>query len=385
MRKNYKEKIKMYSALAGGIVLAANNEGNAQVVYNDFQDIVINSGGRYSYNSYPLDLNSDGITDFQLNIGTYYTTYFSINASVSGNALQNSTVYPTWTVGKLNFNDEIGHNHSIGASYMGSITYGSFRGGVTDKYVGVRFNVNSVTYYGWMRLDVKADFSQIVIKDFAYESSPNALIKAGATSSVPPVVALFAFDGGNAGDASDIHVSFTKAGNETNINNYRIFVAPANSGFNLDTAQNYIITGRYFDVAKAGVYFNLTLPSTMSDVYGNSIVPGTAYKVFAVSVANAGYDDGFAASNSSVKTVITAVEETSDLTSNITYFNNTLLLNNMPAEGTVEMYSVSGLKVYNSNVSVGDNKYNVATSNTGIYLVKVLLSDRVITRKIFVE
>lgn len=67
-------------------------------------------------------------------------------------------------------------------------TGGSQWCGVTDKYLGLRFQFNGNTYYGWARLDVALDQSNWVIKDYAYNSglasgriirSEGASIKAG--------------------------------------------------------------------------------------------------------------------------------------------------------------------------------------------------------------
>ncbi|MCH4551054.1 hypothetical protein [Aestuariibaculum lutulentum] len=49
-----------------------------------------------------------------------------------------------------------------------------------DKYVGLQFSVNSKIYFGWARFDVK-NSNEWTIKDYAYNSKPNAPILAGQT------------------------------------------------------------------------------------------------------------------------------------------------------------------------------------------------------------
>jgi hypothetical protein len=51
---------------------------------------------------------------------------------------------------------------------------------VVDGYLGVRFTFSGNTHYGWVRLDTDVNGSNLmVIKDFAFESSPNTAIEAG--------------------------------------------------------------------------------------------------------------------------------------------------------------------------------------------------------------
>ena len=47
-----------------------------------------------------------------------------------------------------------------------------------DKYLGLRFIIDGKTHYGWVRLDITS-FTQWVIKDYAYNATPNKPILAG--------------------------------------------------------------------------------------------------------------------------------------------------------------------------------------------------------------
>ena len=48
----------------------------------------------------------------------------------------------------------------------------------TDKYLGLRFQINEETHYGWARLDVSSP-TKWIIKDYAYNATPNMPILAG--------------------------------------------------------------------------------------------------------------------------------------------------------------------------------------------------------------
>jgi hypothetical protein len=307
MKKNYKEKVKMYSALVGGIALASSNDAEAQVVYRDVSpDAVVNG----TTTSFDIDFNNDATIDFTLSrrpSGANYT-YFELKTTNTNNRSMQGTV--SWSVGKLNANDTISNLSGFLGSGTRTLVWGKNGGGNgggnwlaggTDKYIGVKFQIGTVDYHGWIRLTLLADLSSATVKDYAYESSPGALIKAGAVSSVPAVTSVIGVDGGNTGNASDLNIGFAKASTETNIAHYRVFVAPSYPalGFNLDTAQ-LTVAGRYYDIAKTGSNIAKALPSSLLDIYGNAIVNGTAYEIYVMSVGNAGYDDALVVSANTI-------------------------------------------------------------------------------------
>jgi hypothetical protein len=142
--------------------------------------------------SYKLDLNNDGIVDF---------TIFEINAN-SGltpemwvqPAAANSVMCPvcTFTVvwaAALNRGSEIG-----GGKYISFFPYRipMVIGGsgpwanVSDRYLGLMFDIHGAQYFGWARLSVEyygGDSGQRTwrarITGYAYETNPEMPIKAG--------------------------------------------------------------------------------------------------------------------------------------------------------------------------------------------------------------
>ena len=50
------------------------------------------------------------------------------------------------------------------------------------KYLALKLTVGTNTYYGWARLDFLEMSGSFTIKDYAYESTPNACIQAGRTT-----------------------------------------------------------------------------------------------------------------------------------------------------------------------------------------------------------
>jgi hypothetical protein len=51
--------------------------------------------------------------------------------------------------------------------------------GVTDKYLGLQFVVGGNTHYGWARLDCNAIGDSVVVKDYAFDATPNTGIMTG--------------------------------------------------------------------------------------------------------------------------------------------------------------------------------------------------------------
>jgi hypothetical protein len=54
--------------------------------------------------------------------------------------------------------------------------------GATDRYLALKLVVGTNTYFGWVRLDVFATSTSFTVKDYAYNSTPNACIQAGQTT-----------------------------------------------------------------------------------------------------------------------------------------------------------------------------------------------------------
>ena len=69
--------------------------------------------------------------------------------------------------------------YNLGVSGYGS--YGYWKGS-SNKYVGVKFNVNGNQHFGWISLKIPFDYKQLIIHGFAYETCANTSIDAGQTT-----------------------------------------------------------------------------------------------------------------------------------------------------------------------------------------------------------
>ncbi|MGE7946557.1 stalk domain-containing protein [Lysinibacillus sp. NPDC093688] len=116
-------------------------------------------------------------------------------------------------------------------------------------------------------------------------SAPTSTITLGKNINVQAVTNLTVADVNDYGDGRDLQVSFTKPSDETNVNQYRIFVVPTAyySSFSLSQANS---SSYYITESKGG---NKSVTRTLDgarDVRGYSITEGTSYRVYVLTVAN---------------------------------------------------------------------------------------------------
>lgn len=156
------------------VLFIFNSKLYSQIVYTDIiPDTTVST-------FYPLDLNNDAIIDFYIQIGQIEVKCFP----------QNSNAYLGDFVGGLHLTQALSSSSTICASQatwydsnnagtMASVLSTSYWLGVTNKYLGLKLIVGSNTYYGWARLDSINPSGPFIIRDYAYNSTPNACIQAG--------------------------------------------------------------------------------------------------------------------------------------------------------------------------------------------------------------
>jgi|HubBroStandDraft_2_1064218.scaffolds.fasta_scaffold71278_1 hypothetical protein len=193
------QRLNMYALAAGAAgvsVLALAPDADAKIVYTPAHVSILGPRG-----SYQLDLNHDGITDFTISNTTHYNTdqAFSVLSAkaAKGNGVVGTFVYRGFPPNAHAFRagTQIGPFERFfpGAAKMVSYYYGG--GGpsehgnfinVTNRYLGVSFQINGHTHYGWARFTVKVLKQglriQAELTGYAYETAPNTPIIAGKTS-----------------------------------------------------------------------------------------------------------------------------------------------------------------------------------------------------------
>lgn len=121
-------------------------------------------------------------------------------------------------------------------------------------------------------------------------SSASPSLTLTNTNSVNGATNVKASDVSDYGDGRDLQVSFTRAQNESNVSNYRVFVVKTKdaANFNLAAAKS-VASQNYTTVSKTSTT-NTTLSTTLSssarDTLGELIRSGVAYTVFVQSVSS---------------------------------------------------------------------------------------------------
>lgn len=147
--------------------------------------------------TYNLDLNNDGIVDFQIknheegNLGLKADLFmlaldpnnraagaaFAPSALAGGVAIGGDTAFPDHNVGKL-AEWFFSFSSTLGPRYWGNWRH------ATNRYLGLKFMINGEVHYGWARLSVSCIFLRPVsakITGYAYETEANQPVDAGQT------------------------------------------------------------------------------------------------------------------------------------------------------------------------------------------------------------
>ncbi len=187
MKKITSKKLLNYGAMSAAILGAADVTG--QIVYTDLDpDQSLATG-----DAFPIDINDDGTDDFSIDIfdaagGPGAVVFPGINGSTNSNGfvgfnsgnynypslLQQDAVIDGTTP---SFTSARGDLNFYGCAYTNS----QWCDTVTDGFLGLVFQLAGNTHYGWVRMDVSADASSIVVKDYAFNSTPDEQILAGQT------------------------------------------------------------------------------------------------------------------------------------------------------------------------------------------------------------
>ncbi len=206
-KRRFDKQLIAYSAAAGA-ALAVAVPIQASIIHTNIPDVVIQQGYQWG-----LDLNADASPEFLVQcLGTPTGNYdvcrlFSTNNGAG--ALIGSTGGFYRYVAQLNTGNPISGGQNMQTSGGGprlasnwyGVSYGLWTGGVSEKFAGLRFNIVpspavTNTHYGWVKLSVHVGLTNITVHSYAYETTPDTLILAGA---VPEAGSLALLAAGAAG------------------------------------------------------------------------------------------------------------------------------------------------------------------------------------------
>ena len=173
------------------VLLLTGNKSDAQILYTDVDPDTAIIG----YASYDLDLNNDGIDDIDIEAGNdLWYNFIEIWEFGDGSVM----VTNTWSELPLalddgaHITDDGNFEKSPPALIMASVFdyYGEIAPGfgnwldAADKYLGVRVQIDTNYYYGWIRLSTSVQHDEphtitTELKDYAIQLTPNTPIHAG--------------------------------------------------------------------------------------------------------------------------------------------------------------------------------------------------------------
>jgi hypothetical protein len=216
-RKSKVERKLAAYLIAGGAAVAAAEEGRADIIYSGPQNISINQS------SFALDLNGDGVTDYtfansqtfvtvgkppntmqQLQSASLTVTPSGSNEVAADTVTNKGVTTTTADASVLSFGTSLsGLTFSNTSPQMAAAGKGAPKQpgnwtGVTDQFLGLRFDINGQQHYGWAELSVgsAANGLPATLEGWAYDTTANEPIAAGQVAPVlvpePSSLALLA-------------------------------------------------------------------------------------------------------------------------------------------------------------------------------------------------
>jgi hypothetical protein len=177
------------ASAAGVSMLALAQPADAKVVYTPVHQVIGQNG------VYNLDLNHDGTVDFL--IQEWNQGFSSSNELLADGALGNAIEGSRFYAAALQAGASIGPNQKFvsgagNGEVMVQITHFTTGGtsyvhglwaNVRNRYLGLKFQIDGQTHYGWARVSVQRQAYHLAatLTGYAYETTPNTGIQAGQT------------------------------------------------------------------------------------------------------------------------------------------------------------------------------------------------------------
>lgn len=163
-------------------VAALTPSANASIVYTPV-NVKISQG------ILSIDLNQDGKADFALH-NYFVGSSSSVQAiTIRGNPTDSQAAVIGHKKTIFHYASALPLNYGIGSGTSkrfvnlqgGNHAY--IQGGITNRFLGLRFSISGQVHYGWARITTKGNgvgkLATIQLTGFAYETDPNTPILAG--------------------------------------------------------------------------------------------------------------------------------------------------------------------------------------------------------------
>jgi len=303
--------------------MTAVSESDAAVIYTDVDPDFTGGVG----DDYYIDLNNDGVNDFRIwhnGSSNLYISPLNSNNYVLGSGSSYSFAYPyalsngaMISSGQSSWFNTAYYSYGYQSMNYGSCSYGHWCS-VTDKYLGVQFTAGGNQHFGWIRLDVNASGSNWVVKDYAFQDTPNASLLAGEMPQIVSASVASNITGTDVSDNSngeDLSVSFDAAPDESTLSEYRIMAVKTSniSAFGVSQA-SALTASEYISINPNASPSYTTNFLGVNDSDGDPIAIGINYTLFVLSMADGSNATVNAIDSSSVSVMLNT---SADVASNV--------------------------------------------------------------------
>ena len=198
-----KNTMKKTYFLINATLILLFSTANAQIVYFDINPDVtttLNPMTGFVNSVVSIDFNGDGTEEYNFrwdDMGDFGGWFMHMTPSVGAN-LFNLKGTATNSFGGR-YIDPMTSSTSIGSSlnwgtsgpepFIGDSEDSNFQG-LGDRYIGCRFVLGANTHYGWVRVSFDAN-KTLIVKDYAYEGTPDTAINAGQQTTLSVNVSNF--------------------------------------------------------------------------------------------------------------------------------------------------------------------------------------------------
>jgi hypothetical protein len=182
------------ASAAGVSLFALAPLAAARIVYTKTRQAIGSNG------IYALDLNHDGVIDFVIqqhgsNGSTRLLAKGAVGNAVEGTKYSASALKKGSVIGSRGRFVSSSYGKSMAAHVLtsGGRSYWSGQWpNVTNRYLGLRFQIDGKTHYGWARLSTQTAGDQITatLTGYAYETIAHKRIRAGQTVGQPESVTV---------------------------------------------------------------------------------------------------------------------------------------------------------------------------------------------------
>jgi hypothetical protein len=201
-----KNRLKIYSAISASSLACSSIY--SQIIHFSVQKFISGS------DVYSIDLDNNGVIDFVFDKESRYINNLfrhkmygiGLNGSfVVGSKFTVASIYEYPDISYVNLLAKLSSTYVIcpdnyfkkngllfniweqqcSKPFSCFFNYSGYWGGSSFAFLGIKFNIEGNSHYGWMRLNADRNGRGIYIKDYAYETTPDKCVEGPPLKLLP--------------------------------------------------------------------------------------------------------------------------------------------------------------------------------------------------------